>query len=305
MKASHHIRLRKIKGCYHCLLNKFLKQLEAENCSPAVCQEFTDRFHQIFESMPEHSSAPALYYEGRKLILEYIPDTEEATYGPLKKSFNDSLLAVENQLQARIDASEEPLELAIKIARAGNYLDVICVDDISQEKQMQLIDQCAADRLDPAMLARFQKDLEQASSVVYCTDNAGEAVLDKLLIRTLQRLYPQMKLTVVVRGGMAQSDITMEDAKDIGLTKEAHVIHSGAGMPGIQFSYLPDDVREVFETADVIVAKGQGNFEGLGGCGLNIYYLFLCKCHVFTERFQLPHLSGCFLNERDLEEASR
>ncbi len=300
MKASHHVRLHKVPDCYQCLLRKFVAQLEAENCTPDQIQEFSHRFRDLFDRLPEHTAAPALYYEGRGLILEYIPDTEEATYGPIKKMFNDALLSIEDQLQARIDASDEPLELAIKIARAGNYLDVVCVDNISTDKLMEMIDQCAADRLDPTMLARFQKDLENGSSLVYCTDNAGEAVLDKLLIRTLQKLYPHIQLTVVVRGGLAQSDITMEDAQAIGLTKEAPVIHSGLGMPGIQISYLPQDVLEVFENADVIVAKGQGNFEGMGGCGLNVYFLFLCKCRIFTERFQLPQFSGCFLNELDM-----
>ena len=300
MKASHHVRLHKIPACYQCLLRKFTAQLEAEHCPQEQIQDFANRFQELFDRLPEHTAAPALYYEGRKLILEYIPDTEEATYGPIKKGFNDALLAIEDQLQARIDASDEPLELAIKIARSGNYLDVVCVDNISTDKLVEMIDQCAADRLDPAMLSRFQQDLEQGTSLIYCTDNAGEAVLDKLLIRTLQKLYPHIQLTVVVRGGLAQSDITMEDAEAIGLTKEAHVIHSGLGMPGIQISYLPEDVLQIFESADLIVAKGQGNFEALGGCGLNVYYLFLCKCPIFTERFQLPQFSGCFLNERDL-----
>ena len=300
MKANHRVRLHKIPDCYECLFGKFKAQLTAEGCSQATVQEFAQRFHDLFDSLPEHTAAPALYYEGRKLILEYIPDTEEATYGPIKKGFNDALLSIEDQLQARIDASDEPLELAIKIARSGNYLDVVCVDNISTDKLMDLIDQCAADRLDPAMLARFQNDLQNGSSLVYCTDNAGEAVLDKLLIRTLQKLYPHIHLTVIVRGGLAQSDITMEDAEAIGLTKEATVIHSGLGMPGIQISYLPEDVLQVFENADMIIAKGQGNFEGLGGCALNVYYLFLCKCRIFTERFQLPQFSGCFLNELDM-----
>ena len=300
MKASTHVRLHKIPDCYQCLLRKFIAQLEAENCTQDQIHDFSQRFKDLFDRLPEHTAAPALYYEGRNLILEYIPDTEEATYGPIKKMFNDALLSIENQLQARIDASDEPLELAIKIARAGNYLDVVCVDNISTDKLIEMIDQCASDRLDPAMLSRFQKDLEAASSLLYCTDNAGEAVLDKLLIRTLKKLYPRLQLTVVVRGGLAQSDINMDDAKAIGLTELAPVIHSGLGMPGIQISYLPEDTLEIFENADVIIAKGQGNFEGMGGCGLNVYFLFLCKCRIFTERFQLPQFSGCFLNELDM-----
>ena len=74
----------------------------------------------------------------------------------------------------------------------------------------------------------------------------------------------------MVRGGLAQSDVTMEDAKAIGLTDLAPVIHTGLGMPGIQISDLPEDVLQVFETSDIIIAKGQGNVETMYSCGLRV-----------------------------------
>lgn len=298
MKANMTVRMNMNPTCFDCIRRGFLKHLT--DCPEPVQKEFLERFTALAKRLGDNLSSPALYYEGRKLLHEYVPDTDPEVYLPIKKAFNDALLAMEDELQARLDSSDSRLELALKLARSGNYLDTSCVKDINYDKLRELIDRTSEEVLDSHALACFRADLEAASSLVYFTDNAGEAVLDKLLIRTLRHLYPALDITVIVRGGLAQSDITLEDAESIGLTKEAHVIGSGVPMPGVQLSYVPDDVLSVIENADVLLAKEQGNLESLGGCGLNIYYLFLCKCHMFTERFRLPQFTGCFLREQEL-----
>lgn len=295
---NHHLRMGRNRNCYQCVLKGFLKHLA--HLDQNVQDEFVARFEDAYENLADESASPALYYEARKILWDYIPNTDAERYEPIKKMFNDAVLAIEDSLQKRVDQSDSPLELAIKTARAGNYLDVGCVKDIQHEKLLELIDQATTDQLDPQTFAHFTTELSNASSMVYLTDNAGEAVLDKILIRTLKRLYPAVELTVIVRGGLAQSDITMEDAEYIGLTKEAHVISSGVAIPGTALPYLSAEARSYIDKADLILAKGQGNFESLCGCGLNIYYVFLCKCPEFTRMFQLPQFSGCFLREYDM-----
>ncbi len=300
MKASMKVRLRKEPVCFACIMDKFLAQLAG--CGPRVQDEFCRRFTAMADVLDEDTTAPALYFEGRKLLNQYIPDTERQVYEPIKLAYNQALLDMEEELQSRLDTAADPLELALKLARAGNYLDVACVDNITADKLCELLDRTSEEALDARVYGLLRTDLQKASSLVYFTDNAGEAVLDKLCVRTIRRLYPNLCVTVVVRGGFVQSDITMEDAEQIGLTQEARVIGSGAALPGTQLRYVSDEVLSAAENADVILSKGQGNFEGLGGCGLNVYYLFLCKCHLFTERFSLPQFSGCFLRELELAE---
>ena len=147
----------------------------------------------------------------------------------------------------------------------------------------------------------LQKDLETADEVVYLADNCGEIVADKLLIRILQEQYPQVHITVIVRGMPALNDAVLQDAEEVGLTEMVKVIGNGNGVGGTQLSLLSDEALGAIRAADVIVSKGQGNFETIHGCGLNIYYLFLCKCEWFTKRFGMERLKGVFINEKDLK----
>jgi uncharacterized protein with ATP-grasp and redox domains len=104
-----------------------------------------------------------------------------------------------------------------------------------------------------------------------------------------------------VRGAPVLNDATLEDARQVGLFDVANVVDNGTDIAGTCIKKLSDEIRELVEKSDVIISKGQGNFETLHGCGLNVYYLFLCKCSLFSEKFNVPKLTGMFLNDRRLE----
>ena len=94
------------------------------------------------------------------------------------------------------------------------------------------------------------------------------------------------------------NDATMEDAVLVGLTREIEVMGNGDDAAGTILGRISKEARKNIEEADMILAKGQGNFESLFGCGLNIYYLFLCKCDWFMKRFQVERYHGMFVNEK-------
>lgn len=94
------------------------------------------------------------------------------------------------------------------------------------------------------------------------------------------------------------NDATMEDAVLVGLTREIEVMGNGDDAAGTILGRISKEARKNIEEADMILAKGQGNFESLFGCGLNIYYLFLCKCDWFMRRFQVERYHGMFVNEK-------
>lgn len=141
--------------------------------------------------------------------------------------------------------------------------------------------------------------LERASKLVYVTDNCGEIVLDKQLIRFLKEQFPNLEITALVRGKQVLNDATIEDAQQIGLTELVPVMENGTGIAGASMRAINEESRKALENADVILAKGQGNFESLYGCGLNVYYLFLCKCDWFVRRFGLTKNAGVFMREGD------
>ena len=117
------------------------------------------------------------------------------------------------------------------------------------------------------------------------TDNCGEVVCDRLVIEELSRRFPSLSVTVLVRGQDALNDATREDAAQVGLDSVADIADNGCGVAGTPLEYVGEAARGLLEGADVILSKGQGNFETMHGCGLNVYYSFLCKCDWFQKRF--------------------
>ena len=107
-----------------------------------------------------------------------------------------------------------------------------------------------------------------------------------------------MDLTVLVRGENTLNDATMEDAVQVGLCEVAKVTGNGCGVAGTPLAYVDEQTRRLLDEADVILAKGQGNFETMHGCGLNVYYSFLCKCDWFQQRFGMEKNKGMFVRER-------
>ena len=128
--------------------------------------------------------------------------------------------------------------------------------------------------------------------------------MDKLLIELLRELYPSLSVTVLVRGAPVLNDATMEDARQIGLDAihGVSVMGNGDSIAGTVLERLSPEAFAAVMNADVLIAKGQGNYETLQGCGLRIYYAFLCKCQFFADRFSVPLLTGMLVRERDARE---
>ena len=219
-------------------------------------------------------------------------------YTSVKKEYNRLMLDMEASLEETIRNSEDPLETALLYARIGNYIDFAALSNVNSDTVLSLLKEDNKEPLNAQEYLHFRKDLSAASRLVYLTDNCGEIVLDKLVIILLKELCPELDITVIVRGFPVINDATMEDAQDIGLTELTTVIGNGNEVGGTWLPHISSEAREALESADLIIAKGQGNYETLHDCGLNIYYLFLCKCKWFQYQFNAKPLQGMFINER-------
>jgi len=207
------------------------------------------------------------------------------------------MLGIQEQVEEKILKSEDPLAAALLYARAGNYIDFGDLETVDEEKLMEILDKAISDHLLKKTYVRFLADLKNAGELVYLTDNCGEIVMDKLLVRELKRQYPNLHITVIVRGMPVLNDVTMEDAVFSGMDREAALISNGNGVAGTVVELLSPQARKVLEEADVILSKGQGNYESLSGYKGVVYYSFLCKCELFTSRFGVPRLTGMFVKE--------
>lgn len=280
--------------CMSCLVQAQARRIQKFQDEEKKACYMREVLHMIAESDPKWS-APALLEPISKLYEKYWGmqnDLEEE-----KRTFNELLLSMEGDLEQKIRSRKDPLEAALCLARLGNYIDFSALGEVSAEKLLELLAQAEQETLDTAEYRHFCKDLKDGKHLVYLTDNCGEIVLDKILIKLLREQYPQLMIEVLVRGVAVTNDATVEDARYVGLTEVAPVFGNGSGIAGTELTHISKEAKEKLEKADLILSKGQGNFETLHTCGLNIYYLFLCKCDWFMQRFHAEHLKGMFVNE--------
>ena len=258
--------------------------------------EFMRQVLELIGSCDPELSAPS--------IIRRIAPLYEAYWGKPrdmereKKEFNEFLLEMEPDLEQASRREEDPLKAALNYARMGNYIDFTTVKNVSREGLLELFDTQKEKPVDQKEYDFFRRDLETGRKLVYLPDNCGEIVLDKILIRLLKELYPKLDILVLVRGVPVVNDVDMEAAREVGLDGIAEVLENGSAIAGTDLKDISEKARKAVEEADLIISKGQGNFETIHGCGLNIYYLFLCKCGWFMKRFGAGMLDPMFLNER-------
>lgn len=283
--------------CMHCLVKR-----QAENIKKYPDEEKKAAYlGKVLGIIANHAAE-----EPAPVLLSHIGRLHEAYFGKpfsfdeLKKGYNAMMLEKETEIRGKIGQAADPLAVALRFAQIGNYIDFGAMDSVDDGKLMEFLKQAETLPLSEDTYQKFTENLKTAKKLVYLTDNCGEVVLDKLLMETIKQTVPHLEMTIIVRGEPVLNDATMEDALQVGLETCGKVIPNGTNIAGTYLPWVSAEAKDALDEADLLISKGQGNFESLHGCGLNIYYLFLCKCQWFMERFGLPQYSGVFLNEKDV-----
>ena len=279
--------MRVIECCAECLYDK---QRHLSN-DPAYLSEI----REIIRNRAEGDTAPYLVYLfGRAYEKRFGPGKP---YAKIKRKCSDLVLAREEAIRRRIEGSGRPLQAALGYARAGNYIDFGATNEVRDEDFLKLLEQADLGERDRAVMESFLRQCAKARRFLLIADNCGEIVLDKLFIEQLKKEFPQMEVTVMVRGGEVLNDATEEDAAYSGIDRVARIVSSGSTVAGTVYDMLSKEARTAIDSADVILAKGQGNYETLSGQGRHVFYAFLCKCEFFTGRFGVPRLTGMLVEE--------
>ncbi len=285
--------------CIGCILKRQEERIRELPFSDGKKEQFMKELCGLIAAAPAEATSPVIVADIRVLIQKYFDIVD--SYEEEKAHFNQLMLEAEDVLTQMIVSADEPLKEALRLARIGNYIDFGAMNDVSDKKLAELFAETENDVVDEKEWTALKADLQKAKTLVYLTDNCGEIVLDKLFIKKLKEAYPQLDIVVIVRGGKVLNDATLEDAQDVGLTDVVKVIGNGSSIAGNALGYISEEAEGLIRNADVVISKGQGNFESLNGCGLNIYYLFLCKCDWFVRRFKMKRLTGILINDRNLE----
>ncbi len=282
------------EGCVACLMRRKLDNYPAE-AAPGAVAEYRRRVRSVIENGRGFSS-PEVNADISAIYRELFGP--ERDYTDVKRRFNALMLELESSIQSDVDAAPDPLARAVQYAMVGNYIDFAALGEIDEGELRRRLGAVDAMAVDPAVLEELRGAAESAGRLALFTDNCGEIVTDKVLLRTLRRMNPSLEVTVIVRGVPVVNDATLEDAEQVSMDEVAdRVLGNGCDLPGAVLTRISGEALAEVDAANLIISKGQANYEGLSGCGRNIFYIFMCKCELFTNRFKLPRFSGVLTRE--------
>ena len=204
-------------------------------------------------------------------------------YQAAKRHFNQLVLDALPALSASIEEAPDPLLAAVKLSIAANTIDLGVVGSIADDEVTRVLAEASKKPL-CGDWPGFRSAVAEAEDILFLADNAGEIVVDRLLVELLGPEH----VTVAVRGGPVINDATLADARDVGLTGLVEVIENGSDAPGTILTDCSPRFRERFRRAGLVIAKGQGNFETLSGLEPDVFFLFKVKCPFVARHVGLP-----------------
>lgn len=274
--------------CMPCFMSQALRAAQTATDREEIIREILSETAGLLQNI-DMDRIPA---ETGKLVYQIVRDktgNPDPFYEEKQKSIKEALAMLPDLEQLTID-SEDPLLTAIRIAIAGNVIDfgVNKAFNLKDDVKKILNQDFAVSHYND-----FKRALSSARTVLYIGDNAGESVLDRILIKELKR-----EVYYAVRENPIINDTTYQDALDSGLDKDAKILSSGVSEAGTIMEKSSDEFRKLFEEADLVISKGQGNYEGLSEEKRKIFFLLKAKCPVVARSLNVPENSIVLKNNQ-------
>lgn len=267
--------------CLPCLVRQSLDASRAVSADPAVHEQVLREMLSWAAGLDHTLSPPALGQRLHRRLRE-VAGVEDP-YRADKDRQNEMVLQLLPELEQRIETADDPFGMAVKLAIAGNVIDLGVNGHVPPDALRASVEQALGEPVH-GLVDDLRRDIGRAQDILYLADNCGEIVFDRLLIERL----PAEKVTVAVRGRPILNDATLVDAARVGLTELVPVVDNGSDAPGTILDDCSADFQRRFETADLVIAKGQGNFESLSDVDAPIYFLFKVKCPVVADHVGEP-----------------
>jgi len=275
-------------SCIPCFFKQMLQAGETAGLSKPAIKRLMDTLGRELSDFSLSDIPPHVGKRIQELLAAESGDSDP--YAQIKRTSNQRALSVYPELKQMAFRSSDPLYTAVQLACAGNIIDygIFAGRDIDVSKEIQNIldmerDIIERERPDLFAYHEFRDSLQRISTLVYAGDNAGEIVFDRVLIETIAELYPSVKIYFAVRSKPIINDCLEEDAYACGLHHSAEIISSGAASPGLLVDDATEACRKLLSSADMIISKGQGNYEALSLQQLPIFFLLIAKCQVIAD----------------------
>ena len=274
--------MRTFLDCIPCFFRQALDAARLATSDESIHEQVLREVLDLTKGMDLHQSPPAMGQHIHRRIRELVENPDP--YRHLKQRHNQLALELYDLLEPVVHHSGNPLETAVRLAIAGNIIDLGVKTSLSDTDIVKTIQQSLNEPFNHSELKQLRADTDNAIDILYLLDNAGEIVFDRLLIEQL----PTKKITAVVKGSPIINDALMEDAVSVSLTKIVTVIDTGSDAPGTILETCSDAFRSRFKQADLIIAKGQGNYETLSDIDKDMYFILKAKCPVIASDLDCP-----------------
>ena len=217
--------------------------------------------------------------------------------------------------QVIIDITEHPkiyteLKKSAELAIAGNIIDYGVRNNLKVDEELKKIVEYANGHIGGGKKIifhydKFKKKLRRAGLLLYLADNAGETVFDRILIEEIRKMYPGLRIIYAVKEKPVINDALMKDAEESGICAAAEVISCGSDAPGTVLSLCSKEFLRIFREADMIISKGQGNFEVLDDVAAPIFFMFKVKCPIVARDVGCGIGSPVLLEGKSLKKKKR
>ncbi len=293
--------MRTVLDCLPCLTRQALEAAAAagadEESRAVILREALNELAGAdFAAPPPHLSRRI-----HRLVRRHTGDGDP--YADIKRRSNAAALAALPDLRRLVETHDDPFSAAVRLSIAANVLDVgrgvARLDDRvggGGPAGARVVDAVAGSLVDPLEgdVEEFRRAVSEARRILFLTDNCGEIVVDRLLLEQL----PDGRVTVAVRGRPVLNDATRDDALAAGLDELAPVVDNGSDVPGTVLADCSAEFRHAFAAADLVIAKGQGNYETLSDADADVFFLFRVKCALVADHAGLPKGANALLRRR-------
>lgn len=264
--------------CLPCLINQVVK------VSMMIGVKDKEKlYHKVFKYLSDldfKQTNPEIIGEVFKLIKEQTNNKDP--YYDIRKYYNNMFLNQESAFEKSISDSNEEFVTAIKYAVIANIIDFNPIKNKKIENILQHFDELKQQPLTIDHHLELLKDIKESKSLLYIGDNCGEICLDKILIKKIKTINPKLKIYFATREVPIINDSIEEDAYMVGINEYATIINNGDYSLGTILNKTSHKFNQIYEQADIIISKGQANFESLSEENKNIYFLLITKCEVIA-----------------------
>ncbi len=278
--------------CIPCYIRQALEAIRMVTDNKNVHEEILRESLIAASRFDSEKNGLLIHSEIQKIIKRVAPKGDP--YKKVKEKFNNICLKLADELKIIIEDSTDSFDTSLRIALAGNIIDFGPKSNLNKESIRKEIEKAFIQKLDKNKVRLLKENINKAKKILFIGDNAGEIVFDKIFIEKL----PKEKITYVVRGGPALNDATMEDAKMVNMSDIVKVITTGLDMPAAFLPLCSRTFLKEYHESDLIIAKGQGNYEALSGVEKNIFFLLKLKCPVLEENFNGEYKVGDVVIDR-------